>query len=125
MKRKKVIEIRDLRVNMAKTKLMVSGAGDTEPVPLGRYSCGVCGRRVGVKSILCTRYDTWCHVRWSGLRSFNTSHVFVCPKFAPRSQTTGEPSIDVDGEVVDSFCYLGDVVVVALPGVPPDAVPTG
>ena len=45
------MEIRGLRVNMRKTKLTVNEASGTEPVQLGRYSCGVCGRAVGVNFI--------------------------------------------------------------------------
>ena len=49
---KEAMERRGLNANMGKTKLIVSGAGDTEPVQMGRYPCGVCGRNVGVNSKL-------------------------------------------------------------------------
>ena len=40
-------EWRGLKVNLEKTKLLVTG------VRGGRYPCGVCSRGVGVNSILC------------------------------------------------------------------------
>ena len=39
---KEAIERRGLKVKMGKTKLVVSGVGDTEPVQIGRYLSGVC-----------------------------------------------------------------------------------
>ena len=42
------MERRGLKVNMGKTKLVVSGASDTKPVQMGRYPCSVCGRGVGI-----------------------------------------------------------------------------
>ena len=38
---KEAMELRGLKVNVAKTKLMVSGASYSDPVPMGRYPCGV------------------------------------------------------------------------------------
>ena len=74
---KETIEIRGHRINLDKTLLMESGASGAEPVQLGRYPCGVCGRGVGVNSILCTQCDRWCHKRCSGLRSLSTSRICV------------------------------------------------
>ena len=110
---KEVMELRGLKVNIAKTKLMVSGASDDEPVQMGRYPCGVCGKGVGVNSILCTRCGKWCHKRCSGLRTLNITQDFVCPRCTAGPRTIREQPIDVNGEVVevvDSFCYLGDVM---------------
>ena len=70
---KKAMEQRGLKVIMGKTKLMVSGASDSEPVQMGRYPCGVCRKGFGVNSKLCIRCGKWCHKRCSGLRSLNTT----------------------------------------------------
>ena len=107
------MERRGLKGNMGKTKLMVSEASDTEPVKMGRYPCGVCGRRVGVNSKLCTRCRKWCHKRCSGLRSLHSTRDFVCPGCNAGPQNPCEQPIHVDGElveVVNSFCYPGDVM---------------
>ena len=109
---KEAMELRGLKVNIAKTKLMVSGERDSDPVPMGRYPCGVCGRGVGVNSILCTQCGKWCHGRCSGLRSLRISYDFVCPGCTAGSRNREAP-MQLDGEqveMVDSFCYLGDVL---------------
>ena len=94
VKLKEAMKIRCLRVNIEKTKLMVSGASGTDLVQLG-------SRGVGINLIPCTQCDRWCHKRYSGLRSFNTSRTFVCPKYTVWPQTTGEPPEDPDGELVE------------------------
>ena len=76
---KETMERRDLKVNMIKSKLMDSGASDTTPVQMGRYPCGVCRRSAGVNSKLCTCSGKWCHKRYSGLCSLNSTQDFVCP----------------------------------------------
>ena len=45
-------ERRGLKVNLEKTKLLVTEGEREEVVQMGRYPCGVCGRGVGVNSIL-------------------------------------------------------------------------
>ena len=110
---KDAMELRGLKVNMAKTKLMISGTSASEPVQLGRYPCSVCGKGVGVNSILCTCCEKWCHKRCSGLLNLIISYDFVCPRCVTGSLSGGESPIEVDGEVVEaveSFCYLGDMI---------------
>ena len=46
-------ERRVITVNNCKTKLMVTGTR-SEIIRSGLYQCGVCGRRVGQNSMLCT-----------------------------------------------------------------------
>ena len=107
------MERRGLKVNLAKTKLMVTGK-DSEIIQTGRYPCGVCGSGVGVNSILCTVCDKWCHKRCSGLSSLGRVTDFRCPAC---TQGTSFPhtddSVTVDGGVIQEvahFCYLGDVL---------------
>ena len=69
---------RGLKVNIDKTKYMITGDDEAEPVEMGRYPCGVCGRGVGVNSILCVRCQKWCHKRCSGLRSLRAVVDFCC-----------------------------------------------
>ena len=47
------MEMRGLKVNMEKTRNMITGGVRPEPVQLGRYPCAVCGRGVRVNSVLC------------------------------------------------------------------------
>ncbi len=113
---KRTIERRGLKVNIGKTKMMVTGKENAERVQSGRYPCGVCGRGVGVNSILCVVCDKWCHKRCSGLRNLNRVAGFCCPACERRRgevEVVAEENIVVEEGVVEEvkqFCYLGDVL---------------
>jgi len=49
---KVAMESKGLKVNMEKTKLMVTGKESRHRVQSGRWSCGCCDKGVGVNSIL-------------------------------------------------------------------------
>ena len=72
-------ERRGLQVNLEKTKLLVMGGERGVVVQVGRYPCGVCGRGVGVNSILCISCNKWCHKRCSGLGRLGPAVNFRCP----------------------------------------------
>ena len=117
MEWKRVMESRGLKVNMGKTKLMISGAEESEPVQSGRFPCAVCGRGVGSNSILCTQCSKWCHQRCSGhsRQQINplTAASFVCPSCVRGPTIGSEPPLSIDGscvQLVDHFCYLGDML---------------
>ena len=44
--------------------------------------CGICGKRVTVNSVLCTKRDQWIHERCSKVKKVtpNAAKVFVCSK---------------------------------------------
>ena len=48
------VENTDVRVNMNKTKVMISGESQKPVQKTARWPCGVCGRGVGSNSIQCT-----------------------------------------------------------------------
>jgi len=48
-----------MRVNMNKTKVMISGEPQKIMQNAARWPCGVCGRGVGNNSIQCTSYQKW------------------------------------------------------------------
>ena len=50
----KGLEVRDMRVNMNKTKVMISGEWHKVMQKAVRWPCGVCGRGVGNNSMQCT-----------------------------------------------------------------------
>ena len=111
---KEALEKRGLRINMSKTKFMISGR-EREVVRRGRFPCGVCGDGVGVNSILCSTCERWCHRRCSGLTRLSGVANFQCPACVNPSSTNipqAEP-LQVEGqeiELVNSFCYLGDML---------------
>ena len=107
---------RGLKVNMEKTKVMITGREPNRRQEEGRYPCGCCGKNVGVNSILCTECGKWCHKRCSGLRNVNEAgENYRCPRCmrGNREQRPEEQVMEVDGgelEIVDRYCYLGDVL---------------
>ena len=110
---REAIARRGMKVNVAKTKVLVTGK-KAEVVRSGRYPCAVCGKGVGVNSILCTVCGFWCHNRCSGVPNINNAPDFQCPTCTGQNQTE-EPRDDLhlEGGVVDEvkeFCYLGDLL---------------
>ena len=61
MKGKVNVENRGMRVNLNKTKVMISGERQKPVQKAARWSCGVCGRDVGSNSIQCTSCHKWVH----------------------------------------------------------------
>lgn len=109
---KGALEKRGLKVNIAKTKILVTGKKE-EVQQCGRFPCGVCGKGVGVNSILCTVCEKWCHKRCSGRSSVVGVSNFVCPACVRGTLDVDDDSIEVDGqriEEVSAFCYLGDML---------------
>ena len=114
---KEEMEAKGLRVNMKKTKIMVSGPNLNTLKDSGRYPCAVCRSGVGKNSILCHGCKLWVHKKCSNIvgrltedKSFRCSR---CLGKAPPIDVRPYYSMTLDGstlEVVDSFCYLGDKV---------------
>ena len=111
---KLAMERRGLKVNIGKTKIMVTGKEEVERMQSGRFPCGVCGAGVGANSILCTVCDKWCHKRCSNLRTLNRVSSFCCPACTRGRNGTdileNESVVMENGivEEVPNFCYLGD-----------------
>ena len=109
------MELRGMKVNISKTKLLVSGKKNQAPTSTGQYPCAVCNRGVGVSSILCYSCNKWCHKRYTGLSSFAGISSYVCPVCSGTLQRPVFPddSLAMDNgtiEEVEEFCYLGDML---------------
>jgi len=65
---KDFMENRRMRVNMSKTKVMISGERQKVMQKAVRWPCGVCGRGVGNNSIQCTSCTKWVHRKCSGTK---------------------------------------------------------
>ena len=103
---------RGMKVNVAKTKVMVTGK-KAEVIRSGRYPCAVCGKGVGLNSILCTVCGYWCHKRCSGLRSINNAPDFQCSTCTGPNLMEPRDDLQLEGEAVEEvkeFCYLGDLL---------------
>ena len=110
-----------LRVNMNKTKVMVSGRDMGTLIEEGKYPCAMCKTGVGSRNaVQCVRCKYWVHGRWkcSGLRRITKSsgENYVCGKCRGAAKPLKVDSglrVSVDGtelEMVDRFCYLGDTI---------------
>ena len=112
------MEAKGLRVNMGKTKIMVSGVNLQTLKDSGKYPCSVCRKGVGSNSIYCPGCSHWVHKKCSGvIGSLKSNPDYRCS----RCKGTAHP---IDGrphnewllvqdkklDVVDSFCYLGDTI---------------
>jgi len=62
------VENRGMRVNMNKTKVMISGRRQKPLQKAARWPCGVCGTGVGSNSIQCTSCHKWVHKNCSGIK---------------------------------------------------------
>ncbi|MEL6804521.1 MAG: reverse transcriptase domain-containing protein, partial [Bacteroidota bacterium] len=107
----RAMELRGMKVNIGKTKLLVSGKKCREPTSSGQYPCAVCSRGVGANSIYCTSCRKWCHKRCSGLSSFAGITDYTCPVCSGALQQPAwiDESIVVDSgtiEEVSEFTYL-------------------
>ena len=59
--RKDNVENKGMRVNINKTKVMISGQQQKVTQRAVRWPCGVCGRGVGNNSIQCASCQKWVH----------------------------------------------------------------
>jgi len=69
----------DNRVNMNKTKVMISAERQKLMKKAARWPCGVCGRGVGRNSIQCTS-QKWVKKKCSGIKSSMSKVMksFIC-----------------------------------------------
>ena len=114
---KRSLESHGLRVNMGKTKVMISGPGLETLKDSGQHPCGVCRKGTGSNSIFCEGCSHWVHHKCSGISGRLTED----PNYrCGRCRGTARP-IDVRPatefkvgdevvDVVDNFCYLGDTM---------------
>src|SRR6056300_1728659 len=115
---KEGMERKGLRVNLNKTKFLISGPGLDVLQDSGACPCGVCRRGVGANSILCPRCNCWVHQRCSDItgRCLSSVDDFTCRRCLGTARPIdGRPvtNVEVDGtllDVCDTFCYLGDTL---------------
>ena len=112
---KEGMEAKGLRVNLRKTKVMISRTEGGRNQPEGDYPCAVCRKGVGNSSIQCNGCYQWVHRRCSGirgaLRNDGTFECAVCK--GEQVMEVRQENIVLAGEsfeCVEDFCYLGDVI---------------
>ena len=111
------MENRGLRVNMKKTKFMISGAGLDVLHDCGAFPCTVCQSGVGANSISCSQCKLWVHKKCSSIKGrLNVTPDYVCSRCLDQARPIdGRPitPVEVDGTLLDveaCFCYLGDML---------------
>ena len=108
------MENRGLRVNMKKTKFMISGAG----LDMLR-DFGDCRSGAGANSISCSQCKLLVDKTCSGIKgrlNVTPDYRYVCPRCLDQARPIDGRSItqvEVDGTLLDveaSFCYLGNML---------------
>ena len=105
------LESKGLKINIRKTKMMVSGA-EGEVVHSKVDPCGICGKRVMSNAVWCTLCKKWIHARCTKMKKVSCSFAqqFVCRRCEDIGDGKEEP-VEVlcdEVETVKGFCYLGD-----------------
>ena len=110
------VESKGMRVNMNKTK--VSGERQMVWQKAARWPCGVCNKGVGSNSLQGTRCQKWVHKKCSGIKGSmsKVAKSFICRGCLNRVTSAVRTSVDIGAsaklELVDKFCYLGDMLSV-------------
>jgi len=109
------VESSGMRVNMNKTKVMISGECQKQMKKTVKWPCDVCGRGVGSNSVQCTSCQKWVCKKCHGIKDIMSQVMksFICRGCLNPVINTGRASVDngasANLEVVDRFCYLGDM----------------
>ena len=111
------LEAKGLRVNLSKTKVMVSGPELQTLKDSGQYPCAVCRNGVRCNAIQCSLCTLWVHKKCSGISGkLKPDPNYQCKRCLGQARPLdgrpcSEVMVDNDSlEVVDSFCYLGDML---------------
>jgi len=108
------VENRGIRVNMNKTKAMISGEWQKVMQKAVIWPCGVCGRSIGNNSIQCASCQNWVH-RKCGIKGsmYKVMKTFVCRGCLNSITDTGCTSVDIGAnanlELLDKFSDFGDI----------------
>ena len=99
------VENRGMRVNMNKTKVMISGERQKTVQKAARWPCGVCGRGVGSNSIQCTSCRKWVHKKCSGIKGsmYKLMRSFICRGCSNPIISTGHTSVDIGASANQSI----------------------
>jgi len=112
------VESKGMRVNMNKTKVMISGERLKVRMKAVRWPCGVCSNGVGSSSLHCTNCQKWVHKKCSGIKGSmsKVAKSFICSCCLNPVTSAVRTGVDIWAsaklELVDKFCYLGDMLSV-------------
>ena len=114
---KEQMEVKGLRVNVGKTKVMKCSVQSAQVEKSGKWPCAVCSKGVGSNSITCVKCKQWVHKRCSGIEGALKGVVgFLCGVCKGDISKKGvtQDTLSSDGiskfDAVKKFCYLGDMI---------------
>ena len=88
------LESKGLRVNVDKTKILVSAHNAPKPVDGSKFPCGVCNKGVGINSIKCLACGFWVHKRCSNIKGpLKPDTDFKCKKCRGEVSNASIPDI--------------------------------
>ena len=96
--------------------MMISKHNRNPQNKTGKFPCSVCLKGVGRNSILCPACKCWVHAKCSGLKGqLAKATNFVCSQCSGGAvaDRNNEEKVMLAGsnlEVIDKFCYLGDML---------------
>ena len=111
-----------LKIIEDKTKVMCESLGTdtTQVVGNVKHPCSIYLKGVGVNSIRCTQCIQWVHARYSRVKGSlkKVESSFICRRCKGELSETRQVNsqangLHIDGheyEIVDKFCYLGDML---------------
>ncbi|XP_057298477.1 uncharacterized protein LOC130629336 [Hydractinia symbiolongicarpus] len=113
---KKGLEEKGLKVNTAKSKVMISSIAAKCDLVVGKWPCGVCRKGVGSNSIFFQTCKHWVHKKCSSISGRLRADIqFVCKRCKgeiienevfPALMMYNSGSL----KIVENFCYLGDIL---------------
>ena len=112
------VESKGMKVNMNKTKVMISGERQKVRQKAVRWPCGVCSKGVGSNSLQCTSCQKHVHKKCSGIKGSmsKVAKSFICRGCLNPITSACRTSVDIGVsaklELVDKFCCLGDMLSV-------------
>ena len=112
VKWRSAMESKGLRVNLERMKVIVCES-EGKVIWSRIEPCEICGKRVIVNSVLCTKCDQWIHGRFSKMKKAipSAARLFVCNKYAKATNGAVEVKQEVISdkvETVKGFCDLGN-----------------
>ena len=98
------MESKGMRVNMNKTKVMISGERQKVRQKAVRWPRGVCSKGVGSSSLQCTSCQKWVHKKCSGIKGSMSKVMksFICSDCLNPVTSAGRTSVDIGA----SACLL-------------------
>jgi len=90
------MEIKGMRVNMNKTKVMISGERHKVRQKAVRWPCAVCSKGVGSHSLQCTCCQKWVHKK-CGIKGImlKVAKSFICRGCLNAVTSAGRTSVDI------------------------------